>query len=139
VKTGALGAIAGLVEQGFGEIDSGDLELGKFGGEAAGVEAWTATCLDKVTRLVASEYWLQCGGDLASVVGEKVFATESILTPTSIEEAYREPRVLDRRDVGVIRRRHRGANLLLVQRLRAQFQKFCHPAPPSFRWDKHIF
>jgi len=86
-EAGAAGLFFGSGQERLGEVDAGDVELGKSGGETAGVKAWAAACLDEISRLGAVEHGRERGGDVVGVVGEEVFAAEGVLTPTSIEQS----------------------------------------------------
>jgi hypothetical protein len=85
VETGAAGPFLGAAQERFGKVDAGDVEMGKPGGETAGVKARAAAGLDEITGMRTVEDGPKCGGDLVGVVGEEVFAAEGVLTPTSVE------------------------------------------------------
>jgi hypothetical protein len=88
LESTSTGLPAGAGEEGFREVNAGDLKLRKAGGEAAGVKAGAAADFEEMMVSGSVEDWGEGVRDFPGVIGEEMFATHGVEPPTSFEEGF---------------------------------------------------
>jgi hypothetical protein len=62
--------LLGAAQERFGKVNAGDVQMGKPGGETAGVKTRAAAGLDEITGMGTLEDRTKRSGDLVGVVSE---------------------------------------------------------------------
>jgi hypothetical protein len=86
VEVGAMCLAAGVGQQAFRGVNTGGLEPGKAGGEAAGVEARSTADLKQADGTAGLEKREQRGGDGLGVVREETLPAERVDPPAAIKD-----------------------------------------------------